>query len=106
MKFGNNHVVLELFGIWVRQETSHEANSLYRCTRHATELQLLVVLRAAPTGTMGNGAAAAGGTVLALGHGLKVQCERKSKLQEAWMGNHGKGEGSLCSQYWLMRKDR
>lgn len=43
MKFGNNHVVLELFGIWVRQETPHEANSLYRCAQHVTELQLLVV---------------------------------------------------------------
>lgn len=43
MKFGNNHVVLELFGIWMRQGTSHEANSLYRCAQHATELQLWVV---------------------------------------------------------------
>lgn len=46
-------------------------------------------LRAAPTGTSGQGAAAAGGTVHALGHGLKVQCELRRKLQEAWMGNHG-----------------
>lgn len=51
---------------------------------------------------MGNGAAAAGGTVHALGHGLKVQCEQRSELQEAWMGNHGTGEGTLWSQYWLM----
>lgn len=50
-------------------------------------------LRAAPTGTMGNGAAAAGGTVHALGHGLKVQCEQRSKLQEAWMGTTGKVKG-------------
>lgn len=48
MKFGNNHVVLELFGIWVRQETPHEANSLYRCAQHVTELQLLVVWELRP----------------------------------------------------------
>lgn len=99
MKFGNNHVVLELFGIWVSKQPEQMCTTCDRAS-------VVGCLRAVPTGTMGNGAAAAGGTVLALGHGLKVQCERKSKLQEAWMGNHGKGEGSLCSQYWLMRKDR
>lgn len=61
--------------------------------------------RAAATGTTGSGAAAAGGTVHALGHGLKVQWEQRSNLQEAWLVNHGRGEGSLCSQDWLMCKD-
>lgn len=48
MKFGNNHVVLELFGIWVRQGTLHEANSLYRCAGHGTEPQLLVIRELPP----------------------------------------------------------
>lgn len=43
MKFGNNHVVLELFGIGVRQGTLQEANSLYRCAGHGTEPQPLVI---------------------------------------------------------------